>query len=149
MLYKYREWNDFTKSVIEDNQIFLPTRAMLNDPAELIHPVVFEKTVREEVFQEARRQISNDTFALLDNLSKKINRLRVFKKYGSYEQKCIVDKSELSEYFQISDRHWQVIEALYDRAPLHQAILYYALCLHEDAALLYDTEISIVERLND
>lgn len=145
MLYKYRPWNEFTKSVLIEKKIFLPSRSRLNDPAELIHPIVFESSLRADAFEHARLRITSDTLELLGRLSDTLEKLRIYSKYGRQDR---VENHELAKYLLISDEHWQVVEALYDRAPIHDAISYYALCLHEDAVNLYDEECSIVERLN-
>jgi hypothetical protein len=48
-LYKYRPWNSFTIEVIRDRKIFFPSKQKLNDPAELVHPVRFEKIVLRKI----------------------------------------------------------------------------------------------------
>ena len=145
LLYKYRPWNQFTAHVVAAREIFLPTKAQLNDPAELLHPVRFEVSTWASAFDRARSKISKETFALSDKISMRLNYLDVIASSG-YEE--VSTDVELGPYLKISDPFWRVVEAVFDKAEVHDAIAYYALTLAEDQVNLYDTEESIVQRLN-
>lgn len=145
LLYKYRPWNQYTAQVVAAREIFLPTRVRLNDPAELLHPVRFEVSTWASAFERARSSISEGTFLLSHKIGMSLHRLDLLASSG-YEEEGT--DAELGRYLKISDPFWRVVEAVFDKVEVHDAIAYYALTLAEDKVNLYDTDESIVERLN-
>ncbi|MCA9043866.1 MAG: DUF2971 domain-containing protein [Planctomycetaceae bacterium] len=145
LLYKYRPWNQFTAQVVAAREMFLPTRARLNDPAELLHPVRFEVSTWASAFDRARSRISEETFAVADGIS---NRLRYLGALVSAGHEEVATDADLGRYLKIPDPFWRVVEAVFDKAEVHDAVAYYALTLAEDQGNLYDTDESIVRRLN-
>jgi hypothetical protein len=145
LLYKYRPWNQYTAEVVTARKIFLPTRLRLNDPAELLHPVRFEVSTWASAFDRARSTISKETFALSDEIHQRLDYLEALIADGHKE---VASDSEFGHYLKIPDRFWRVLEAVFDKSEVHDAIAYYALVLAEDRINMYDTEESIVQRLN-
>lgn len=154
LLYKYRPWNQFTAEVVTAKRIFFPTKGRLNDPSELVHPVQFEVPTgpdlmsswlrMQESFDRARSMISPETFLLAMNIGGEIRRLKALAR----SHKEVATDDELGHYLNIPDEFWRVVEAVFDRAEVHDAIAYYALTLAEDQGNLYDRAESIVQRLN-
>jgi hypothetical protein len=144
LLYKYRPWNNFTIEVIRDRKIFFPSKRQLNDPAELVHPVRFEKSYWDNAFDRARAQLTDQTFELVDKVTARFDFLDAIR--NSHPE---VEKSgEYGRYLHINDRHWRVVEAVCDQIDVHQSIAYYALNLMEDRAGMYDSEERLIQRLN-
>jgi hypothetical protein len=144
LLFKYRPWNQFTADVLAEGRIYFPTRVQLNDPAELVHPVRFEVSTWADAFFHARKGISNETIDLSISIRQTLDRLRVIMQIPGNK----VASSEWAPYLGVADEFWGVVEAVFDKAEVHDAIRYYALCLAEDRIHLYDNEESIVRRLN-
>jgi Protein of unknown function (DUF2971) len=144
LLYKYRPWNAFTIEVIRDKKIFFPSKQKLNDPAELVHPVRFENSLWDEAFERARAIISDQTFALADEVREKFNFLEAIR--GAHPE--VETSGEYSRFANITDRHWRSVEAVCDKVDVHQAIAYYFLNLAEDKIGIYDSDARLIQRLN-
>lgn len=145
LLYKYRPWNEFTAEVVAARKIFFPTKERLNDPAELVHPVRFEISTWASAFDRARQRIDEKTFALVDQIGEKLRHLELLIEEGHEE---VASDNEFGRYLKIPDRFWRLVEAVFDKAEVHDALAYYALTLAEDRINLYDSEERIVHRLN-
>lgn len=139
-LFKYRPWNKFTEDTITTGRIFFPSKAKLNDPAELVHPIRFELSTWDPAFQKARHSIEKSTLILADKFRARWARLEAIGVAN--------EDTEYQRYQNIGDKHLRAVEAVYDSVEVHQALRYYMLNHAEDKALLYDSQEKIVDRLN-
>lgn len=143
-LYKYRPWNQFTAEVLSAEKIYFPTRERLNDLAELLHPVRFEVSTWSDAFHLARPKISKEVFQLSITLANELDRLNAMRLLPGNK----VDSSEMGRYFTLPDRFRRIVEAVFDRVEVHDAIRFYLYTLAEDLIHLYDSEENIVQLLN-
>lgn len=53
ILYKYRPWNDYTKKILTDGELYFPSIGQLNDPFEGSIPYIFDysELTTENIFQ--------------------------------------------------------------------------------------------------
>lgn len=53
VLYKYRPWNDYTKKILTDGELYFPSIGKLNDPFEGSIPYIFDQSelTTENIFR--------------------------------------------------------------------------------------------------
>jgi Protein of unknown function (DUF2971) len=122
---------------------FIRTKARLNDPAELVHATRFEASTWDEGFDRARGAISPETFRLARQVRKQVDYLwAISRDYPEVQADPDLVRCEKDGKF------WGVVESVFDRCEVHEALRYYALCLHEDKCNLYDSDENIAQRMN-
>ncbi len=144
-LYKYRPWNEFAEQILIERLIFYPSKANLNDLAELIHPIKFESN-SHEIFRAKSNQANGDGHKAALILSSNISdRLKKLEKSGEE----ILNSSPYKKYLNIENLYQRIVEATYDEINnIHDAFFYYAVNQLEDAKSLYCTNDEAIKRLN-
>jgi len=108
ILYKYRPWNEYTIDIIQNRRIYFPSKAALNDPAELVHPIRFEAKLWDIAFDQVREKISPKTKILSHEIYMKMDRLDLLINRGCLE---VLADTDLGMYLAMEniDKHWRMV----------------------------------------
>lgn len=157
-VYKYKEWNTYTKKILTDDEIFFPTREQLNDPSELLHLVNFPDDFFDSKINNANKKIKPEHRSLLLQTSSEFNQYiaslhleNPFLEYLNYfpNQNFKIEYDEpFKKYLDHYDTNLSIFEAVYDKIDnVFDALNFYALVNAEDYSLGHLSKQEVFNRI--